>query len=432
MKKYKNNLLFKNIFILLITGVISKLIGMIGKIIYTRSAGLNIVSIYALLTPTFMLIITIIQFSFPITISKLSAEEKYDNNSLLKNAYIIGLIIDIIISIIILLTSNIIANMLHMNALKYPIIVIIFITPFITISSIQKGFLHGKEDMFIPSISNIIEEIIKIILIIIVLPIAIKKSNITAVSFLILFNIVTELASIYLMNNRINKKYKSNSISRPNKKIIKDILNISIPTTSTRLISSLGFFLEPILLTTLLIKKGYTSNYITIEYGIINSYVLPLLLMPTFFSISVASALLPNITKLYKNKLYKNCKNKIIKLLLLSIAIGIFCLTFIYLFTDNILKILYKINVGQNYIRILAPFFILIYIQPTLSTIIQAGGKTKKLLKVSIISMIIKYSTLTLLCLFNFGIKSLIIAIIVGIITTTIQEIVITKKIVIN
>ena len=106
------------------------------------------------------------------------------------------------------------------------------------------------------------------------------------------------------MNNRINKKYNTNYNSKINIQVIKDILNISIPTTCTRLISSIGFFLEPILLTMLLIKNGYTSNYITIEYGIINSYVLPLLAMPTFFSISIASALLPNITKLYKNKNY--------------------------------------------------------------------------------------------------------------------------------
>ena len=179
-------------------------------------------------------------------------------------------------------------------------------------------------------------------------------------------------------------------------------------------------------------KKGYTSNYITIEYGIINSYVIPLLSMPTFFSISIASALLPNITKLYKNKNYKSFKNKLCKLLLLSITIGIFCLTFITIFTDDILKILYKISVGKNYIRFLAPFFILIYIQPTLSVAIQAGNKTKKLFKVSIISMIIKYGTLSFLCMYNFGINSLLISIAIGIIITTMQEIIITKKIIKN
>ena len=47
------------------------------------------------------------------------------------------------------------------------IISIIYIIPFVTISSIQRGFLHGKEDMLGASITNVTEEIIKITLIII-------------------------------------------------------------------------------------------------------------------------------------------------------------------------------------------------------------------------------------------------------------------------
>ena len=164
MKKY-NNILIKNIVILLTTGAVTKILGMIGKIIYTRTAGIDVVSLYALITPTLMLIISITQFSFPITISKLSAEEKYNNEDLLKNTFFIAFIINIIIIILVFLTSNLIASLLHNNSLGSAIKSIIFILPFITTSSILRGFLHGKENMMVPSITNIIEEIIKIILI---------------------------------------------------------------------------------------------------------------------------------------------------------------------------------------------------------------------------------------------------------------------------
>src|SRR5574344_125573 len=113
MKTLKNNILIKNILILLVSGAIAKIIGMVGKIIYTRIAGVNVVSLYAIVTPTIMLIISITQFSFPISISKLSADNKYNNNSLLKNSYLIGIIVSIIMIIIILLSANLIAGMLH-------------------------------------------------------------------------------------------------------------------------------------------------------------------------------------------------------------------------------------------------------------------------------------------------------------------------------
>lgn len=420
MKKFKNNILFKNILILLISGAISKVIGMIGKITYTRIAGVNIVALYALITPTLMLIITIVQFSFPISISKLSAEGKYKNDDLLKNAYLVASFVNIILIIIISLSSKLIADMLHNKALYKAILSIIPIIPFVAISSIQRGFLHGKEDMMPAGISNIVEEVIKILLIIILLPIFAKKGNITAIICLILFNIITEIISIVIMKKTIKKKYISNSDKGIIKKnIIKDIISISLPTTSVRLISSVGFFLEPIILTNILLKTGYTLNYITLEYGIINSYIIPLLSVPSFFSISIASALLPNITKAYSNKRYKEFNSKLLKLMILSLIVGMICLMFIMIMPDKILTLIYNANYGINYIYLIGPFFLILYMQPTLSVAMQAMNKTNKLFIVSLISIIIKYIILIITGLMGCGINSLVYSIMTGIIVTT-------------
>ena len=163
------------------------------------------------------------------------------------------------------------------------------------------------------------------------------------------------------------------------KYIIKEMLSISIPTTSVRLIASVGFFLEPIILTNTLLSTGYSPNYITMEYGIINSYIVPLLSIPSFFSISIASALLPNITKAYANKKYDEFNRKLLKLMFLSMLVGAICLIFILIFPNEILKLVYNVNFGINYIYLIGPFFLILYMQPTLSVAIQAMGKTNKL-----------------------------------------------------
>ncbi len=427
MNKLKNNVLIKNIFILIVSGAIAKLIGMIGKIIYTRQAGVNIVGLYTLITPTFMLIISICQFSFPISISKLSAENKYDNKKLLISAYATGFIINILMMILILLFSKTIARMLHNEILYKAIISIIFIIPFITVTSIQRGFLHGKEKMLPASIANVIEELIKIFLIITILPIAIAKSNIIAVITIILFNIITETSSYIIMNKAIKKYVKKQKVTI-DKIIIKDIIKISLPTTLVRLISSLGFFLEPILLTYVLVKNGYSSNYITLEYGIINSYIIPLLSMPSFFMMSIASALLPNITKAYTNRKYQEFNNKLLKLIIFSIIVGIFCLSVILIFPDKILNIIYGVSFGVNYIYLVGPFFIILYMQPSLSAAIQAMGKTNKLFYVSLISTILKYGVLFISGFLGFGMNSLIFSMITGIIITTLLVLIIVLK----
>lgn len=428
MIKFKNNLLIKNIIILLVSGALAKVLGMLGKIIYTRIAGVNVVGLYTMITPTFMLIISICQFSFPISISKISAEEKYDNKSLLKSAYFVGSIISIILIIILILTSNLIALSLHNKLLAPTIFSISAIIPFVMISSVQRGFLHGKEDMLPASITNVTEEIIKIILILFLLPIAISKSDITSVIFLILFNVITESSNILFMRKAISKNYISNKKGKVNKKIIKEILSISIPTTSVRLIASIGFFLEPIILTNTLLSSGYSPNYITMEYGIINSYIVPLLSIPSFFSISIASALLPNITKAYANKKYDEFNRKLLKLMFLSMLVGAVCLTIILIFPNEILKLVYNVNFGINYIYLIGPFFLILYMQPTLSVALQAMDKTNKLFLTSTISVIIKYSTLYILGKIGFGMNALIFAMIAGIVTTTSLVLIIVLK----
>ena len=428
MIKFKNNLLIKNIIILLVSGALAKVLGMLGKIIYTRIAGVNVVGLYTMITPTFMLIISICQFSFPISISKISAEEKYDNKSLLKSAYFVGSIISIILIIILLLTSNLIAASLHNKLLAPAILSISAIIPFVMISSVQRGFLHGKEDMLPASITNVTEEIIKIILILFLLPIAISKGDITSVIFLILFNVVTESSNILFMQKAISKNYISNKKGKVNKKIIKEILSISIPTTSVRLIASIGFFLEPIILTNTLLSSGYSPNYITMEYGIINSYIVPLLSIPSFFSISIASALLPNITKAYANKKYDEFNRKLLKLMFLSMLVGAVCLTVILIFPNEILKLVYNVNFGINYIYLIGPFFLILYMQPTLSVALQAMDKTNKLFLTSTISVIIKYSTLYVLGKIGFGMNALIFTMIAGIVTTTSLVLIIVLK----
>ena len=428
MIKFKNNLLIKNIIILLVSGALAKVLGMLGKIIYTRIAGVNVVGLYTMITPTFMLIISICQFSFPISISKISAEEKYDNKSLLKSAYFVGSIISIILIINLILTSNLIALSLHNKLLVPAILSISAIIPFVMISSVQRGFLHGKEDMFPASITNVTEEIIKIILILFLLPIAISKGDITSVIFLILFNVITESSNILFMQKVISKKYISNKKGKVNKKIIKEILSISIPTTSVRLIASIGFFLEPIILTNTLLSSGYSPNYITMEYGIINSYIVPLLSIPSFFSISIASALLPNITKAYANKKYDEFNRKLLKLMFLSMLVGAVCLTIILIFPNEILKLVYNVNFGINYIYLIGPFFLILYMQPTLSVALQAMDKTNKLFLTSTISVIIKYSALYVLGKIGFGMNALIFAMIAGIVTTTSLVLIIVLK----
>ena len=76
--KIKNTFI-KSTLILIIGGFITKILGMFIKIITNRLLPTEGIGLYMLITPTFMLLITIAQLGFPVAISKLVAEEKLKN-----------------------------------------------------------------------------------------------------------------------------------------------------------------------------------------------------------------------------------------------------------------------------------------------------------------------------------------------------------------
>ena len=297
------NKFIKSTIILIIGGIITKLLGMIIRITLTRLLKDGIF-IYSLIMPTFSLFIAIAQAGMPSTISKLVAEEKRNNKNLVFSIIPISLLINSVIMIIIIISSKYIATyLLHNTYTYYPIMCISFVLPFISISSILRGYFFGKQMMFPHILSNAVEDIIRLITLIIGIPIFLKYSIIHAVSFVVLSNIISEITSILVLFIFTPKTFKLRKEDfKINKEYIKDTFSIAVPTTASRIIGNIGYFLEPIILTYMLLNNGYDNTYIVREYGIINSYVLPMLLLPSFFTNAISSALIPIISTYYVNK----------------------------------------------------------------------------------------------------------------------------------
>lgn len=421
------NKFIKSTIILIIGGGITKILAMVIKIFLTRAIGDNGIGLYMMILPTFNLFITLCSLSLSTSISKLIAERKTSKKIVL-SIIPTSLIYNFILMFILILLAPFISNYLLKNPQTYyPIISIAFTLPFICISSILKGYFYGNENMVPFVISNIVEQIIRLILIIFVIPkLMIFGLNI-ATCGVVLINILSELASIiclilYIPNKKINiNDFKFNKI------ILKDILHISLPSTGSRLIGSISYFFEPIILTFILLYIGYDSNYITHEYGIITGYVYPLLLLPSFFTSAISTSLLPVISNSYSKGNYKYAKKKLKQALMISIIIGTI-FTVIFMITPEILlKFIYNTKLGINYIRIICPFFILHYIQGPLTSYLQAINKADIAMKGTLIGAIIKNILLIILPII-MGIWGFIVASIINIFYVTIQHMYYVKK----
>ena len=423
------NKFIKGTIILIIGGMITKILGMIIKIVLTRTIGTEGIGLYSLILPTFNLFISLCSLGVPTAITKLISERKRSSKKIILPTTFLILIYNILLIFILIIISPILSNyLLHNTNTYYPLLAIGITLPFIAISSIIKGYFYGKEKVFPCTLSNIIEQLIRLVLTLVVVSYMMKYGLVIAVTSVVLINVISELgSSIILILFLPKEKIKIEDFHRDNN-LIKEILGISIPTTIARMIGSITYFLEPIILTNILKYVGYSSDFITLEYGIINGYVYPLLLLPSFFTMAISSAILPVVSNSYSNRNYEHTKLKIKQSIFFSLLIGI-PVTLIFLFIPSIpLKLIYNTSLGLNYIPYIAPFFILHYIQAPLTSSLNGMGYSKEAMKGTLYGGIIKIISLIIFSLCKIGLWSLIISSILNIIVVTIHHIYYVRK----
>ena len=416
----KDNTFFKSTIILLIGGIFGKLVGFILRLIVTRYLKTEGMGLYSMLNPTSSLLSVIAVFSYSNAVSKIISEETSRAKNLFLSIIPISILLNIIVIIIVILFAPFLSNVLLKEPrLLYPIISLSLVMPFMSFSSIIKGYFWGKQNMMPYMLSNFIEQVVRLIIIILFIDYFLNISLIHGICFIILVNIIGEISSniiMILFMPRIKIKLSDFKI---NFNEVRKIMNFCIPVTLSKILSSISYFLEPILITNMLLYVGYTNNYIVYEYGIVNAYALSTLLIPEFFTQNMSTSLVPELSKNYKNKNIDLCKKRIKQIVALSLLIGGISTIIITIFPNFFLNILYKTNEGVDYIRLLSPFTLLFYIENPLVNSLQALGKTKQIFNITIKTSIIRIISIVLFSLLKIGMYALILSIIVYLISST-------------
>ena len=418
LNKIKNNIFLKSTLVLLIGGVIGKLVGFVLRIIVTRKLGAEGMGLYSLLAPTSSLLSVLATLSYPTALSKIISEKSSRTKTLFTSIIPLSLIINIFIIGITILLAPTLSTLLKNETLYFPIICLSLVTPFISISSIIKGYFWGKQNMFPYMLSNFIEQVTRLILITLFINKFLSISLTHAISFIILVNAAGEVVSQLVMMYFFPKNIRP-SINDFNKNDIKKVMDICVPSTSSKIIGSISYFLEPIVLTNVLMYVGYSKDFIVYEYGVINAYAMSLLLMPQFFTQNMATSLVPELSKYYSLGNNEMCKKRIKQIVLISCSIGGLSTLIITLFPTFFLNILYHTTLGLDYIRLLSPFTILFYVEYPLINALQALGKSKSAMKCTIISSIIRLISIATLSLLRIGMYSLILSIIINLLLST-------------
>lgn len=410
----QNNTFFINTLIILITGFIIKLLGLINRIFITRLLGPSGMGLYVLSFPTIMLFISISGLSLNITTSKLVSEsiknKKYSPKILLFKSIKLSLIISVFTIFVFLLIINpLVFNWLRNKDLYIPLLSTVFLIPLVGISDTLRGYLNGIKDMKKSSISTLLEQIFRILLSIGFLYVFLPYGIITATFFCLIALSIGEIASIIyclVIFKKIGLIHYQNTKNEMNA-----IIKISIPSTLSRLIGNFTYFLEPILYVWILTKLNYSADKIQNSYTIVNAYTLSLLTLGSFVSTALSTSVVPLISENYAINNLSNVNYYIKKTLLYSLIPGIFITIFLILYSSEIMKLIYGTTFGSYEVCKFAIFFLPYYIQAPLASIYQALGKSKSIFFISSIFNFLRLLLIVILANINWiNYDSLIIA----------------------
>src|SRR5699024_6127273 len=210
---------------------------------------------------------------------------------------------------------------------------------------------------------------------------------------------------------------------------LKELFSIALPSTGSRLIGSFSNFLEPIIVAQSLALAGISTTLVTKQYGELTGYVMPLLFLPTFITHSLAVALVPNISEADASRNRQLIHYRIHQSIRISFASGAIATVILTLFSVPILTYMYGTGNASHFLILMAPFYILLYIQSPLQDALNGLDLAKPAMWNSLIGSIVKFTVLFMLGSSPaFGIKGVAIAMCIGVVLITLLHLFTLRK----
>lgn len=423
----------KGTFILLIAGLITRVLGFINRIVIARSIGEEGVGLYMMAFPTFILVVTLTQMGLPVAISKNIAEaEAKGNYSEIKKILVVSLAVTISLSLIftpaLLLLAPILSNTLFTDdRVFYPLMAIAPVVPIIAISSVLRGYFQGRQNMRPSAFSQIIEQLVRITLIAVMtqafLPYGIEYAAAAAMVAAVIGEVVS---LIYLMTAfKLKKRFRLRKnffqFVHSGKKTFKDLMEIALPTMGSRMIGSVAWFFEPIVVAHSLALAGVAAVAATKQYGALTGFAMPLLMLPSFVTFSLATSLVPAISEANSKNNHQLIEHRLQQALRFAFITGGLSVIVLYILAEPLMELMYGSSKGSAFIRLMAPFFLFYYYQGPLQAVLQALNLARAAMINSLIGAVVKTAVIFLLATQpSFGIIGVALGIMVGFVLVTI------------
>lgn len=391
----KKETFMQGVVTIMFSQILIKVLGLIYTLYLTNREGFGDAgnAIYVSGYQIYALLLTISSIGVPNAISKLVSERLAvgDNrgaNRIFKVALATFGIIGAVGTVLLFFGAHIIAcNWIQIPEAELTLIALSPAIFFVSISSVFRGYFNGRRTLKITARAQTIEQIFKTVLTIVLVEIVAIVTSTSTEMMAAGANVATTLATFssfaymfiyYRMRRKeigaeikqtVNYKYESV------KKIVKNILMVSIPLTLSSIMTSFNKNIDSFTVKRIL-STYLDSDVAKTLYGILGGKVDTITNLPLAINIAFSTALVPAIAAAKAKDDKESATKRTSFSLLTSMLIGLPCVVGLVVFAQPILNLLYpNANEGAMLLQLVAIGVIFSILNQTISGALQGFGK---------------------------------------------------------
>lgn len=393
---------------------------MLFNLYVSNKIGSEAVGVFSLVMSVYLFAITLATSGLSLACTRIVSEQFaqknfYDGLKAVKSCLLFACLLGIGSATLVLLFSNDIAKTWLKGMLSAtPLYLISIGLPFISISSVLNGYFSAVRKGYATAFSQVFELVIKILISMGFLHFSNSPNVETICIFLILADVISEVAScclLFLFYQKDKIKICKRAVTTITFK--KKILQITFPVSVTSCIRSGLSTLKQFLIPSRLVLFGLPYTLALSEYGKINGMTLSILLFPSVFINSFSGLLIPEFSSLlakqYKKRIHQICQKIFLTTFLFSLSIS---LIFFFFANQISLLVFHNLECG-NYLKILSPLLIFMYPDTIIDSMLKGLNKQFEVMVCNILDLILMIGVLYFL-LPTFGITGYLLAIIIS------------------
>ncbi|WP_199533646.1 polysaccharide biosynthesis protein [Romboutsia maritimum] len=391
--------------ILFISNFIVRVLGFLYKIFLSRILGDTYLGMYHMIFNFLMICLALTTTGIPTALSCLVAKrkalnDKHSTNVLFISTLYVAFIISLAISFGVSFNSSYLSlKLLHDSNFNLFILAICPAMVVITISNVLRGYYYGIKKVTVPAIGQILEQVSKIIFVILFV---FYLNNKVMSCYIALLGIsIGETINILFMTFYL---YKDSSLENKYTIRTKDFFNasvetlkMSLPITCNRMSNVFLQSISSMMVPSRLVLSGISYSKSLSMYGVISGMVMPFVYIPFTVGSALVVNLIPSISQEMALNKYKVVLKKIKYALLLTISVGLLSSVFFYFFGNKLCILVFHNKLAGTYLKsiFLAPLFL--SLNQTLSGILHAIRKEFASSVNTIIGMVIQLIALYVL-----------------------------------